>query len=130
MALVAMISVFVYSISTRVPVGLEVLRDRGVRMYRVAGQDIQNIYIIKINNMDSRAHTFVLSIESELPFEVKNYQPVTVESGEVFTLPLRIGLPRAQLTGAQTPLLLNIVAQDDDKVQASSKTVFIGPSDE
>ena len=126
----AMLAVFSYTIATRHPAGLDILRDRGARMYRLSGDEILNVYTIKINNMDSRPHTFVLSIESELPFEVKNYQPVAVESGEVFTLPLRIGLPRAQLTGAQTPLLLNIVAQDDDKVQASSKTVFIGPSDE
>src|SRR5690606_24109626 len=56
--LLAIVSVFVYSIATRVPVGLEVLRDRGARMYRVAGADIQNVYMIKINNMDRQGHVF------------------------------------------------------------------------
>src|SRR5690606_1414568 len=86
--LTIMISLFVYSIATRVPVGLEAQRDRGVRMYRVVGSDIQNIYTVKISNMDRGTHTYDLEVLGDYPFSVEGYRALPALEGEVLTVPV------------------------------------------
>ena len=109
------------------PVGLEVLRDRGVRMYRVAGQDIQNVYTIKINNMDRHAHVYDIQVSGDYPFELQGYRPLPVEEGELLTIPVRIAVPRDALNDVQTDVTIKVQARDNPKLTAEHTTSFIGP---
>lgn len=125
--LMAMIGVFAYSIATRVPLGLEVLRDRGVRMYRVSGSDIQNVYMLKINNMDRHEHIYDIQVEGDYPFELQGYRPMPIAEGEVVTIPVRVAVQRSVLTEVQTELTFKVKAREDAKVNTQHTTSFIGP---
>lgn len=127
-AVLAMVSVFVYTISTRTPVSVDVIRDRGARLYRVSGDQIQNVYTVKINNMDRSSHTYTVDVDGAYPFEVRNYRPVLIDGGEVFTIPLRISVPKAQLDTEKTPLIITVVAEDNPELKAVESTSFIGPT--
>jgi cytochrome c oxidase accessory protein FixG len=127
-AVIAMVSVFAFTIATRSPTSVDIIRDRGARLYRVMGDEVQNVYTVKINNMDERAHTYSLSIVGDLPFEIKNYRPAEILAGEVFTVPIRIGINKNQLRSAKTELTLSISAVDDPNITAEETTVFIGPN--
>ncbi|WP_187408477.1 cytochrome c oxidase accessory protein CcoG [Saccharophagus sp. K07] len=126
-AVLAMVSVFAYAIATRSPIGIDVIRDRGARLYRVMGNEIQNVYTVKINNMDSHDHVYDIEVEGDYPFELRNYHPKTVEAGEVFTLPVRVSVPRDQLKGEKNKLRFIVRAQDNESIHASETTVFMGP---
>lgn len=128
LAVTAMMSAFVYTISTRTPLSVDVIRDRGARMYRISGDQVQNVYTVKINNMDNNPHTYSVGVEGDYPFEVKNYRPVQILAGEVFTVPLRISVPRKALDTEKTTLILKVTASDNDKLQAIETTNFIGPA--
>lgn len=126
--LLAMISVFVYTISTRVPVGMEVLRDRGVRMYRVAGDEIQNVYTIKINNMDRHGHVFDVAVTGSYSFELKGYRPSEVAEGDILTVPVRVTVKRSELKDVQTPIIITVQSRENPDIRASHSTSFIGPA--
>lgn len=126
-AVLAMIGAFAYVIATRSPIGVDVIRDRGARLYRVMGNEIQNVYTVKINNMDSHDHVYDIEVEGDYPFELRNYHPKTVEAGEVFTLPVRVSVPRDQLKGEKNKLRFIVRAQDNESIHASETTVFMGP---
>ncbi len=125
--LLVLMSVFAYSIATRVPVGLEVLRDRGARMYRVAGPDIQNVYTIKINNMDRTSHVYDVTVKGDYPFELQGYRPVPIAEGEILAMPVRVAVKRRDLNQVQTTITLQIQARDNPDIKAEHKTSFIGP---
>jgi cytochrome c oxidase accessory protein FixG len=125
--LIIMISLFVYSIATRVPVGVEAQRDRGVRMYRVAGDSIQNVYTIKINNMDRQTHVYDLSVEGDYPFEIEGYKTMPAAEGEVLTIPVRVVVKKTKLKANKTTIRFVIRAQDNPAISASHNTTFIGP---
>jgi cytochrome c oxidase accessory protein FixG len=127
LALVVMVSAFVYVVATRSPLGVDVIRDRGTKMYRIAGDDVQNIYTIKINNMDSAPHVYDLEVQGDYPFVAVNYRPRIVESGEVFSLPVRISVPKNQLHSEKSRIMIRLKSRDNGAIQASEETVFIGP---
>ena len=127
-AVLAMVMVFAYVIFTRSPLGIDVIRDRGARLYRVMGSEIQNVYTVKLNNMDSHNHVCLLELEGDYPFELRNYHAREVEAGEVFTVPLRVAVPRAELKGEKSTLRITVRSQSDASISASETTVFMGPS--
>lgn len=90
MGVLAMISAFTYVVSNRSPVGVDVIRDRGARLFRVRSGEVQNVYTVKINNMDNSTHSYDISVEGDYDFEIKRYRPVPIEAGEVFTVPVRV----------------------------------------
>ncbi|MGD2056376.1 MAG: cytochrome c oxidase accessory protein CcoG, partial [Gammaproteobacteria bacterium] len=56
--LLTIMSVFAYSFGQRSPLGLDVIRDRN-RLYRETDEGkIENVYVLKILNMDDKAHAF------------------------------------------------------------------------
>ena len=128
LAVIAMMSVFAYTIAVRSPISVDILRDRGVRMYRISGDEVQNVYTVKINNMDARAHTYNISVQSELPFVIKNYRPAEILAGEVFTIPLRIAIDKSLLHGEKMDLVLEVQAKQDPSIKAHETTVFMGPN--
>ena len=126
-AMLAMISAFTYVIATRSPVGVDVIRDRGVRLFRVRSGEIQNVYTLKIMNMDREPHTYDISVSGDFPFSIQNYRPMEIEAGEVFTLPLRVAVPKEQFDAEKADIAISIVAQDNQEINASEMSSFIGP---
>lgn len=127
-AVAAMLVVFAYTIATRAPASIDVLRDRGAQMYRISGGDIHNVYTLKINNMDARAHTFDVNLRSDLPFEVENYRALEILPGEVFSVPLRLAIDRQALPGAKVDITIVIQSRSDATITAAEQTIFMGPA--
>jgi cytochrome c oxidase accessory protein FixG len=126
-ALIAMLGVFAYAITDRVPLGVEVLRDRGARMYRIAGSEIQNIYTIKINNMDRQNHIYDISVSGDFPFEINGYRPMTIAEGEMLTIPVRVAVQRRLFTDVQTDIVITVQARENPELKTEHTTSFIGP---
>jgi cytochrome c oxidase accessory protein FixG len=126
--LAIMVSFFVYSIATRVPVGLDAQRDRGVRMYREVGDDIQNVYKIKISNMDRGRHIYDLTVEGSAPFRIEGYKALPVEEGEVYTVPVRVAVKASELKDTKSEIIFRVKARDNDTLDVTHQASFIGPS--
>lgn len=126
-ALVVMIGYFAYTIASRVPVDVDVVRDRGTKMFRVKGDDVLNVYTIKINNMDRHAHLYNVRLEGELDYRLKKYRALEIEEGEVYTLPIVVAVAKKDLTHVKNKIDIIVTARDDESVSARESSVFIGP---
>ena len=83
-----MIGSFAYSIFSRVPLELDVIKDRGA-LYQLTGMGkIENSYILKVMNMSDKQHDFEISVEGIEGLQITTQTKITVESGEVYTLPV------------------------------------------
>ncbi len=125
--LALMIGLFAYSIATRVPVGLEAQRDRGVQMYRSQGDKIINVYTLKISNMDRQTHIYDISIEGPHAFILDGYRPTEVVEGEVLVVPVRVVVKKAELKHKKTEIRIRARARDNAEISAFHETTFIGP---
>lgn len=125
--LIIMIGLFIYSIATRVPVEIEAQRDRGVMMYRISGQDVVNVYTLKISNMDRKTHVYDVTLEGDYPFELQGYKAMPVVEGEVLSIPVRIAVKRKLLDDKKTDVRFRVTARENSKIADFSTTTFIGP---
>ncbi|MEW5249950.1 cytochrome c oxidase accessory protein CcoG [Microbulbifer discodermiae] len=129
LVLAAMVGLFSYQLLTRSPVEAEVLRDRGARMYREYRGDIQNVYTVKINNMDRTAHEFSIRVEGRegVDYSLRKPRQIYVESGEIYAVPIRVSVPKGQLRDSKHDIHIVVQAVDQPELQDRHQTVFIGP---
>src|SRR5690625_1449709 len=125
--LLVMISLVIYSIGNRAPVGLDVIRDRGVQMYRLSGGTVQNVYTLRIHNLDRGIHHYDIQVQGDYPFSVRGYRQYPIEEGEIVTVPVRVELPRDELDRPKTNISFELQSVENPEIRAIRNSTFIGP---
>ena len=126
-ALAVMVGLFTYTIANRVAISADVSRDRGARMYRVKGDQIQNVYSVKITNMDNKPHTYEVAVQGQLEYRLKGFKPLELAAGEVFSQPVRVSVSRSEISEAKNPIYFIIRAREDDSLTTTEQSNFMGP---
>jgi len=126
--LLGLLTGFLYTITHRNFVAVDVLRDRNALYRERPDGAIENVYNVKILNKDGAAHEFRV-VGSGLPGLVLDYAGPTVwvGPGEVQAVPVRIRVPRGALAGG-ADIEVGIEAADRPELKASGKARFIAPS--
>jgi len=119
-----------YSILQRQPIALDVIRDRNT-LYRETNEGlIENVYIIRIMNMDSAAHNYSLFASGIEGMALKrDVDEIHVESGKVIEFPVRIQVDEANLEQRSSELHFTLSADEDpDALTVEEEARFLGPS--
>ncbi|PCI08734.1 MAG: cytochrome c oxidase accessory protein CcoG [Gammaproteobacteria bacterium] len=127
--LIASIAGAFYSISQRLPIGMDVIRDRN-SLYRETTEGlIENVYIIKLLNMDKQDHYYTLSVEG-IPDLIlkKDTAEVVVKSGEVVELPVRVQVDAYNLKQRSNEILFTLNAVGFDDLMVVEEARFLGPT--
>lgn len=136
--LIAMTAGTFYSILTRAPIAMDIIRDRN-SLYRETNEGlIENVYVIKILNMDKRAHAYTLTAEGikDLILKTDATSAIIVASGEVVELPVRIQVDADNLTkrSSEIRFTLNavshagVVQNQDNDLTVVEPARFLGPA--
>ena len=126
--LIFLSAALVYSMLTRLPLELDIIRDRNA-LYRETNEGlIENIYTLRIINMDEQAHRYTLTaggIEGVKLILAK--KDLYAKSGEVITIPARIQIDPAYLKKIGYDIEFILTATDNSELQVIEKGRFIGP---
>ncbi|MCK4833649.1 MAG: cytochrome c oxidase accessory protein CcoG [Gammaproteobacteria bacterium] len=117
-----------YSILTRSPIGMDVIRDRN-SLYRETNEGlIENVYIIKLLNMDNQDHSYTLTAEGipELILK-KDASEIVVKSGEVVELPVRVQVDAYNLKKRSNEISFTLKAIGYDELNVVEEARFLGP---
>ena len=126
--LVAMFSGLGYSIAHRVPVGLDILRDRNT-LYRETPMGlIENVYTLKVLNMDDKPHRYRLEVKGLDGVQIDVGREIRVAPGEVLDLPVRLRIDPVRLKRAGNEIEFVLTAIDDPAIRIVQKSRFIGPA--
>ncbi len=117
-----------YKMAVRVPLELDIIRDRNA-LYRETNEGlIENIYIIKVINMDNVTHQYKLSVTGVDNMKVMIKRPnIIVNSGEVLDLPLSIQIDPADLEHAVVSLVFSLESASNPDIHVEEIGRFIGP---
>ena len=128
LALIA--AALVIAVLLRVPLKLDVLRDRNSLFRELYDGHIENVYTLKVMNMDSQAHNYIVSASGIKDLKLQlDKEPVHVASGEVADVPVRLQAEPGDLSKRSTPVEFVVTAEDDPKLTAGRTARFLGPAE-
>jgi cytochrome c oxidase accessory protein FixG len=126
--LIGITAALFYHMVTRMPLELDIIRDRNALYSETTEGLVENIYTLKLINMDNEAHTYQLSVKGLKDLILVNRMGnVTVNSGEVVELPVRIQVDPVNLQEAGNDIEFQLQALDDPELQVIETGRFIGP---
>ncbi len=126
LAIILMITAFSYRIITRVPLELDVIRDRTALYTTNMDGMIENTYTLKIINMDNKDHYFDISVNGIEGITILGQDSIDAHAGDILEYPLRLMVDPAYLKQTSTYIEFTIT-DGSGKYSATSESRFLGP---
>jgi cytochrome c oxidase accessory protein FixG len=118
----------IYGIATRVPLEVNIIRDRNALFNTTNEGLIENVYTLKVINMDQEPRTFDISVsgidEMKLLGET---EAIRVDSGAVKDVLVRVHADPANLKTRSSEIEFHVEARDNPEAQTSENGRFLGP---
>lgn len=125
--LLVMTGLLVVEIMTRIPLEVDIIRDRNT-LYRETNEGlIENVYTLKVLNKSQQKQQYKITINGLTDARFIGESEVTVEGGEVFNLPISIAMDPYDLSESITEFRFHVAAIDSnaDDIQVSEPSNFI-----
>lgn len=121
-------SALVYKMVVRIPLELDIIRDRNA-LYRETNEGlVENIYTLKVINMDKSAHQYKLNISGIEGLKVtKKMDRIFVPGGGVVDVPVSIQVDPVNLKRTAQPLEFRLISTSNPEIQVKETGRFIGP---
>ena len=118
----------IYSIATRIPLELDIIRDRNALYRETLDGLVENIYTLKLINMDTKDHQYQLRIDGlkDLTFK-KPSSAINIKSGEVINIAVRVQIDPINLPQTSNIINFYLHATDQPDLAVSEQARFIGP---
>ena len=114
----------IYALTDRVPLEIDIRRDRN-QLSSVNNQGmIENSYIVKLTNKTQEPHTYTITLAPQEGLSLAlRFNDVPLEAGESFDMPVSIyGDPKV-IDFEQTSVTLNVTSEDG-QYKVSKQNVF------
>jgi cytochrome c oxidase accessory protein FixG len=118
----------VIAVLNRVPVELDIIRDRNSLFREVKGGLVENIYNLRIVNMSNSRQRYQLSASGLEGMQLINPAgDFEVEQGEVYTLNVQIRLDPVALKRPSNEIFFMLDSVSGEKISIKESARFIGP---
>jgi cytochrome c oxidase accessory protein FixG len=118
----------VYGLLTRIPLEVDIIRDRNVLYTETDEGLIQNVYNLKLINMDHQAQRYRLSVSGLDGLHVIGQtEGIEIGSGAVLDLPLRIQIDPVELKSSSSKIMFHIESQISPDIAVDEQARFLGP---
>jgi polyferredoxin len=124
--LTAIVSTLLYSLATRIPLIVDVIRDRGELYRENADGWIENSYQLKIMNKSENPRKFVIELLEPAGLSIVGATEVEIAGGAINNLALTLQAEPGVFKGMK-PLRLRVTAADDPKVERIEASRFFAP---
>jgi len=125
LVLLTMIGLFTGQLMNRTQLDVSVVRDRGTHLYRVNGDQIENVYRLRLGNMSRKTQRYEVSVLP--PYRLKGRRQATLDEGEVLSLPLRVALKKKHINATQQTVVFQVRSLTDGAIAVSKVASFIAP---
>ncbi len=126
-AITLMLSLFATVLISRVPLELDVIRERDRLFRQTTDGFIENSYLLKVLNMDQQRHEYRIDFSGLEGAELIGKQYIAVDPGEVYEESLRLRIDPVHLNATNYEIEFTVTALDASNDEATSESRFIGP---
>ena len=114
--LLVIISGTLYGMTTRTPLRAELIRDRNALYRELPGDIVENVYTLKITNMDDEPHSYDMTVLNNDQVEIDLASPLDLAAEEVAGIIVRLRIPQSAGQGVQN-VELELQARDDPSIR-------------
>jgi len=123
--LLAIISVTVYSLYARVPLKVDVLRDRASLMREVEDGLLENVYRLQIMNTQEVPHMYRITVTGPESLHVASDDVFELPAAGSRQVPLRLRMDGAVAEKGSHKILIQVQSIDDPGISAVEDSVFL-----
>ncbi|MEE4293329.1 MAG: cytochrome c oxidase accessory protein CcoG [Xanthomonadales bacterium] len=124
--LLAILSGTVWSMTNRVPLRADLIRDRNALYRELPGGMVENVYTLKITNMVNAAQTYELVALDNDQVEIDLGEPLELNAEEVDAITIRLRLPKSAGKGVQN-IDLELRSVDNEEIRTDVEAKFMMP---
>jgi cytochrome c oxidase accessory protein FixG len=112
----------------RIPLELDVIRDRNTLYRETRDGLIENVYTLKLLNMDAEPHRYILRAEGIDGLKlVTDQEEIFVEAGTVYQMVVRLQADEFNLEQRSVPVSFHLQAADANHLTITEEARFVGP---
>ena len=126
--LIAASSFMVFNLSQRIALDLDVIRDRNSLYRETSNGLIENVYTLKLINMDSIEHRYNLWVDGITNMKLMlDTETIEVAGGTVSELVVRVQADEADLSSRSSAIRFHLQAKDLNHLSVIEEARFLGP---
>ena len=129
--LTAIAVTLIVAVLLRVPLKLDVIRDRNALYRETVEGLIENTYTLKVMNMDNTAHRYTLSARGIEGLRLRaDRREIAVAAGAVAEVPVSLQADREHLMQRSVPVYFQLESSDVDGISTVQTARFLGPEED
>ncbi|MBX3610278.1 MAG: cytochrome c oxidase accessory protein CcoG [Hydrogenophaga sp.] len=115
------------SLFLRIPLKVDVIRDRGALAREVGQGRVENVYRLQIMNATETVQTYTLQVDGLPGIELASDGMVQVAPAEVRSVAVRVQVPPGAAPSGSHPIAFDVQAQGDGTMRVHEKSTFVVP---
>jgi polyferredoxin len=108
----------------RVPLKVDVIRDRGSLVREVENGELENVYRLQVMNATEAPHRYHLEVEGLAGLYVASERDFLLEPASTRAIPVRVRVPRGELKNGSHKVAITVAAEKSD-IRVTEKSVFL-----
>ena len=125
--LVAITAAAAYGIAVRLPLKVDIIRDRGIMAREVEDGLIENVFTLRIMNTDEHPHRYRLGVTGLDGITLAGVPDVDVASASTQSLVLHVRAPSTAAQSGSQRIFFDIAAMENPKIEIKEKAAFLMP---
>jgi cytochrome c oxidase accessory protein FixG len=124
--LLVIVSGTLWSMTHRTPLRADLIRDRNALYRELPDGMIENVYTLKITNMDDKAHRYEFITPDDADLQIETSRPLDLKAEEVAGVSVRIRMHKTAGQGVQN-VQLELRAEDEPSIRKVIEAKVILP---
>ena len=116
-----------WSIAIRLPLKVDVIRDRATMAREVEGERIENVYTLRLMNTEEQPHRYRLSVSGLDGLALAGDSEVSVPAASMKSVSVSLRVGNQAAGKGSHPVHFDIADLDNAQVRLREKAVFIMP---
>ncbi len=110
---------------TRVPLKVDVIRDRASLSREIEGRWVENIYQLQIMNTAELPHRFTLRASGVQTLQVAGEEAVDIPGASTRVVPVRLRVETGKVPAGSHKIEFEVTAADNSAVVARERSIFL-----
>jgi len=125
--LTAVVGATITALSLRVPLKVDVIRDRGAIVREVEDGQLENVYRLQVMNTTEAARRYRLSVDGGAGIRIASDTVIEMAPASTRAFPVRIRMPAEAAAGGSQPIHITVADDSGSGIRVTERAVFLSP---